>query len=174
MLVTSHCSDPSAMWLVPHAGVHFLRATPSFNVLAPTHWPEQYGARFLGMCRLLSGTNLFSRRPAVGSFPGRRYQVPAWGWLAIALIALLPFSGGSVPAFTQTHSVRYLGRLLARRLPTHGACNSLAKPLGTPSPKSSGNLGDASVLVLLASGHWYAWLVMVLNQPTGSIRGSYR
>ena len=26
-----------------------------------------------------------------------------------------PFSGGSVPAFTQTHSVRYLGRLLTRR-----------------------------------------------------------
>ena len=46
---------------------------------------------------------------------GLRYPLDSWA----------NRSSSPVPTFTLAHSVRYLGRLLTRRCPHHGACDSL-------------------------------------------------
>ena len=116
-------------WLVPYARVHFLRATPSFNVWAPTYLPERY---CVALPRYVSASAWNQPFPALSlpsnRIPGLRFQMPALG-LASYLLDSSPALQRRFRSSVRSDTQRTIPwTFTSTTLPTHGSRNPLDPP----------------------------------------------
>ena len=162
MLLCSTCASntpqqrPSAVQLVLHAGMTSCEPNPSFNVWALAHLPEKYGAAFPRCVPAAAGSNLSSAQtlPWIVS----RVSLPIASWKLASLS----------PRQLIQPQLRFRYQQPARHTAydtrTFTSTTLLHHCMRTP-PRAQ-RLCPSKI----ASGHWNAWLVIVLYQPTGSIR----